>query len=107
VTFSVYQYARFFVGNLTTTANTVVATVPAATQWMIKDVHVTNFLGSAATVNIDMPGSTSGFFGGMSVPGNTSIHWTGLIVLNAGETIQAWSNTATTISVYISGQTGV
>ena len=105
MTFSVYQYVRMC-GILLTTSNATLYTVPALTQAMVKDINVCNPTGAAALFQIQMPGGQP-IFQNTSIPPFTTIHWTGLITLAAGETISGMASVATTVYVIISGQTGV
>jgi hypothetical protein len=104
VTFSVYQYANFAAQLLTTTSATTLNTVPVSTQWMVKDIEVCNSTASAATITLTMAGCL--LFSGMSVPGNQTLHWTGLRVLAATNTIVATAGTANALSISVDGQTG-
>jgi hypothetical protein len=105
MTFSVYQYTRMC-SILLTTSNATLYTVPALTQALVKDINVSNPTGVAANFQLQMPGGQP-IFQNTTIPGGTTIHWTGLITLNAGETISGLASVATTVYVIISGQTGV
>ncbi len=102
--FSTYQYARFVSIGVANSLQTQY-TVPASTQALIKDISACNQTGIAATLTLNMPSGVS-LFNGMSIPPNTTVHWTGLVVLGAGEIIQSNSGTSVAIHLIISGQTG-
>jgi hypothetical protein len=107
MTFSTYQYARFVAQQVTaTSAGTAVYTVPASTQALLKDIIVTNTAGAAETLTLTIGNVTSWIFSAMSVPPNQTVHFTGLIVLNAAEVLDAYASAATGIWLTISGQTG-
>ena len=105
MTFSTYQYARLAAQALTTTGATTIGTVPASTQWMVQDIDVANVTGSAATITLTLGGFS--LFPTITVPANQLLHWTGLYVLNAAETIVATAGTANALTVTAHGQTGV
>ena len=105
MTFSVYQYVRFVATPLLTGGSTLY-TVPASTQAIIKDIDLQNPTGTAATATLQISGGIP-IVQGLSIPGGATVHWTGLIVLNAGEVITAQAGTASSIFATISGQTGV
>jgi hypothetical protein len=107
MTFSTYQYARFAAQQVTATAQgTALITVPASTQYIIKDIVVTNAAAAVESVSLTIGNVTAPIFYAMSVPPNQTVHFTGLIVLNAGEVLDAWASVATGIYITISGQTG-
>lgn len=103
--FSTYQYAAFASQTLTTTSSTTLGTVPASTQWMVKDISVANTTSTAANITISLNGVPILPF--ISLPGNQAVHWTGLVVLAAGQLLTAQAGTANAIAVWVSGQTGV
>lgn len=105
MTFSVYQYANFAAQLLTTNTATTLGTVPAATQWLVKDIEVSNVTGTAATITLALGAAT--IFPAMSVAPNQLIHWTGLRVLAATATIVATAGTANALHISVDGQTGV
>lgn len=104
MSFSTYQYLRM-VGAALAVSPTTVATVPASTQYLIKDIGVTNNTGSAVLVSISVGGVL--IFASMSIPAQSTLHWTGLLVANAAETIVASASVATNVWLVISGQSGV
>jgi hypothetical protein len=107
MTFSTYQYARFAAQQVTATAaGTAIITVPASTQYIIKDIIVTNTAVAAETLYLTIGNLTAPIFWNMSVPPAQTVHFTGLIVLNAAEVLDAYASVATGIYVTISGQTG-
>jgi hypothetical protein len=105
VTFSVYQYVRFVSANITTSLVTLY-TVPAATQAIVKDININNYGVSSVTLSIFQMPNTGAVLQGTVIPAGGTVHWTGLIVLGAGETISAQASAAGTYAT-ISGQTGV
>jgi hypothetical protein len=105
VTFSVYQYVRFAAALLTTGGGTLY-TVPASTQAIVKDIDISNPTATAAVLTLQITGGVP-ILQNISIPGGATVHWTGLIVLNAGEIISGQASVASTLYATISGQTGV
>lgn len=106
MSFSTYQYARFVNQQITTTSPTTIYTVPASTQVLIKDIEVIN---TAANQNFSMTiggGVPLALYGTLMVTGQ-GVHWSGLVVMNAAEVIQAFAGTTSGIWLIISGQTAV
>lgn len=104
MSFSTYQYLRM-VGQAMSTSLTTVATVPASTQYLIKDINITNNTASAINATVSVGGVL--IVANISIPAQSTLHWTGLLVANAAETIQASASVATNVWLAISGQSGV
>lgn len=108
MTFTVVQFKKF-VQSAVTNAQVTIYTVPGASQDVIKDIDITNTTGSAATVSINLvPSGGSAltanlFFALVSVPANSTVHWTGTQVLNTGDFISVISGTNNACNVMISG----
>lgn len=105
--FTTIQFARFFQAALATAATTQYTT-PAARQDVIKDIELCNTTASAitATVNVVPSGGSAGtanqIFSSISIPGNQTFHWTGTIVMNAGDFIST-ATSSTGITATVSG----
>lgn len=81
---------RFASSSALTAALTTYGTVPAGKKWIVRNVHYTNEDASAATlVQISMAGIV---FLLASIAARTTYDWSGFLVLDAGETIQASEN---------------
>jgi len=104
MTFSVYQYANFVAAQLTTTANTVVGTVPASTQWIVKDITITNSGGTSSAAYVIL-GSQVVLYGS-GIVSNQTLHMTGLWVMGAAQQLEAWASVANSLQLSINGQTG-
>ena len=108
MSFSVVQFKKF-VQSLITNAQTTIYTVPAASQDTIKCIDVANTSGSAAlcTVNLVASGGSAGavnqLFPAVSVPPNSTLHWTGTQVLNTGDFISVLSNITNVLNIQVSG----
>jgi len=93
------------------TAVAVLATVPAATQFNVQQIHVANATAAVAVFTLHTvasagtPGVTNIIASSVSVPPNGITQITGLFVLAAGETIQGLQTTAGALTVTITGVT--
>lgn len=91
---------------LTTSAATLY-TVPAATTLSVRNIHVANESTTTAvtvTMSIGTDGAGKRFLGpGLSIPASSSYDWSGLLIVNTGEVIQALASAATSLTVTISG----
>jgi len=90
---------------LLTAAAATQYTVPAATSAILRSVHVANETANAATFNMSIgtDGAGKRLWFGFSIPGNQSFDWSGFIVVNTGEVIQAYSGTASALTLTASG----
>jgi hypothetical protein len=92
VAFTTVQYLRLFQAALATAATTQYTT-PASRQDVIKDMELCNTTGAAITVilNVVPTGGSATtanqVFSSASIPANQTLHWTGTIVMNAGDFI--------------------
>jgi hypothetical protein len=90
---------------LLTGSAATVYTVPASTTATLRNIHVCNETGTAATLtmSIGTDGAGKRLFTGFSVAANDVLDWSGAIVLAAAEVLQAFSGTASALTVVISG----
>jgi len=90
---------------LLTAAAVTQYTVPASTTAILRDIHVANETGTAATFTMSIGTDAAGkrLFMGFSIPGNQSFDWSGFIVMVAAEIIQAYSGTASALTLTTSG----
>lgn len=78
-----------------TGATTTFYTTPASTRTMVKEIDICNTTGGALTVNVHLvpsggaAGTANALLYGVSVGANTTLQWSGVQILNAGDTIQA------------------
>ena len=92
-----------------TTSYATVYTCPADKRAYIKDINVCNTHNNASSAYIAIvpSGQTAGaayeILSNKSVSGNDVYRWTGLQILNAGDTIQVKGSASNEITVYISG----
>ena len=77
-----------------TAGTTTIYTVPALTRALVKDIDLCNTTAGALTINVHLvpsAGSASAanaLFFGASISANTTLQWSGVQVMNAGDTIQ-------------------
>jgi hypothetical protein len=96
-----------------TTSYATVYTCPADKRAYIKDINLCNAHSgnSDASVAIVPTGQTAGvafeIFSEFQMNANTTHRWTGLQIMNAGDTIQVKGSDANHITVYISGAEAV
>lgn len=77
-----------------TAGTTTVYTTPASTRTMVKEIDICNTTGGALTVNVHLvpsggaAGTANALLYGTSINANSTLQWSGVQVLNAGDTIQ-------------------
>lgn len=90
---------------LTTSAATLY-TVPASTTLTVRNIHIANESAIAAvtvTLSIGTDAAGKRFIGGLSIPASSSYDWSGFLIVNAAEVIQALASAVTSLTVTISG----
>lgn len=89
---------------LTTSAVTQY-TVPVGTTATVRSIHAANVSGgyAALTVSLGADGAATRLFAGTSIPTTGVLDWSGMIVLTAGETIQAKSDVGAALVLVVSG----
>lgn len=90
---------------LLTASAATVYTVPASTTAILRSVHVTNETATAATFTMSIGTDAAGkrLWTALTIPGNQAFDWSGFIVLAAAEIIQAFSGTASALTLTNSG----
>lgn len=81
-------------------------TVPAATTTILRHLHVSNVSTSAAyqfTMSIGANAAATQVFSGIYIPAAGTLDWTGFLVLNAADILQALSSTASGLNLTVSG----
>jgi hypothetical protein len=81
---------------LLTAAAATQYTVPAATTTILRNVHVSNETAATATFTLSIGTDAAGkrLWTAVDIPTKSSLDWSGFIVLNAADVIQAFSGTA-------------
>jgi hypothetical protein len=89
---------------LSTSAATIY-TVPASTTTTIRHLHVCNETAGAVllTVSIGIDGAGTRLFKAKSIAANDVLDWPCLVVLTAAEVVQAFADTATAVTIILSG----
>src|SRR3954471_18728036 len=90
---------------LLTAAAATQYTVPASTTAILRSIHVSNETGTAATLTMSIGTDAAGkrLFTAFTVAANDTLDWSGFIVLAAGEVLQAFSGTASALTLTVSG----
>ena len=95
-------------GAITTGAGTLLYTVPTGIRTEVMDIVIANTTAGSLTCSIHLAptgvavGSSNAMFSSVAIPANTTIHWSGIQVLNAGDFIQGIGSSAG-LTVNISG----
>lgn len=82
-----------------------VYTVPGATIAVVRDICVCNESGSTATftLSIGTDGAGKRLYYNVLIPADSTFQRTGNIVLDAAEVLQAYSGTASVLTLTLSG----
>jgi hypothetical protein len=103
--FSTYQYARLSSNLIAVTTSVTLFTVPASTQFIIKDINISNNNATAVNIGLLLLNGAA-LIQNVLVPPQSLLRITGLFVANAGETVAITAGTANAITIIINGQTG-
>lgn len=89
---------------LTASAATVY-TVPASTTALLRHMRVVNTGTVAATITVSIGADAAGtrIWAGQTVQPGGFLDWSGLMVMAAAETLQAYASAASTLTLTISG----
>lgn len=91
------------------TAYSTLYTVPDLTRTYVKDINICNVTANKhyAYVHIVPTGGTPGIDNAIlynyGVDGGTIYNWRGLVIMNAGDTLQVKANDVNALCIYISG----
>lgn len=90
---------------LLTGSAATVYTVPASTVTVLRNIHVCNETGADATLTLSIgtDGSGKRLFRTFNVSANDVMDWSGAIIMAAAEVIQAFSGTASALTLTVSG----
>lgn len=80
-------------------------TCPSSQKAVIRHIHASNPSGSAVTLTISIgtDGATTRIFDAYSMPAGSTLDHFGSHVLEAGEILQAFAGTASTIVLVVNG----
>src|SRR4051794_8825061 len=90
---------------LLTASAATVYTVPALTTATVRNIHVCNETGTAATFTLSLgtDGAGKRLYKAVSIPANESLEVGLSLVLAAAEILQAYSGTASALTLTMSG----
>ena len=87
-------------GAIGTGAGTLLYTVPTGMRTEVMDILIANTTAGSLTCSIHLAptgvavGSSNAMFSSVSIPANTTVHWSGIQCLNAGDFIQGIGSAA-------------
>lgn len=88
------------------TGNGTLYTVPGATTATIRNIHICNTTGTAATISLALNGTAATaancLLSALSIPANGSYDWSGFLVLATGDTLQGLQGTSGALTVTVS-----
>lgn len=89
------------------TSNGTLYTVPADTQLIVRSIHACNTTGASATLSLAINGTAATaancWLEAYPVQADDTYDWSGMLVLEAADTIQGLQGTSGAITVTISG----
>lgn len=96
--------ARIIGPILLTNSTVTLYTVPAATQAIVRSIHIANTSGTAATATLSIGADAAGtrLLGAFSVPANGTYDWSGFLPVAAAETIRGQSGTTNVLTIVVS-----
>ena len=98
-------------GAITTGSGTLLYTVPTGMRTEVNDILIANTTSGSLTCSLHLVptgvavGTSNAVFSSASIPANTTVHWSGIQVLNAGDFIQGIGS-GSGLTVNISGNEG-
>lgn len=98
-------------GSIGTGSGTLLYTVPTGMRTEVNDVLIANTTTGTLSCSIHLVptgvavGVSNAMFSSVSIPSNTTVHWGGLQILNAGDFIQGIGS-GSGLTVNISGSEG-
>jgi len=96
-----------------TTGATTLYTTPASTRTFVKNIDICNVTSGAVTFNVYLvptagtASTSNALFYGAALAANMTVSWTGVQILNAGDTIQILASAGTSVTVTASGAEAV
>lgn len=91
---------KLFQGAITTGAGTLAYTTPTGIRTEVYDVLIANTTSGSLSCSIHLVpvgvavGTSNAMFSSVSIPANTTVHWSGIQCLNAGDFIQGIGSSA-------------
>ena len=86
-------------------STTTMYTVPSSTKAILRNIHIANTTGTAASIKMSIGADAAGtrILGDTVIPANGTYDWTGFMVMEAGETLRATGGTNNALTVTVSG----
>ena len=100
---------KLFQGAITTGSGTLCYVTPTGIRTEVYDVVIANTTTGALTCSLHLApvgvavGTSNAMFSSVSIPANTTVHWSGIQCLNAGDFIQGIGSAAG-LTLNITGQ---
>jgi hypothetical protein len=84
---------------------TTVHTTNTDEQFIVRNMHIANVTGTAATLKLSIGADAIGtrLLGDVSIPANGTYDWSGFLVLESTETLQATGGTDDALTITVSG----
>ena len=84
---------------------TTLHTTNTGEQFIVRNIHIANVTGTAATLKLSIGADAIGtrLLGDVSIPAAGTYDWSGFLVLESDETIQATGGTDDALTATISG----
>lgn len=97
--------ARIIGPILLTSSSVTLYTVPGATTAILRNIHIANTSGTAATARLSIGADAAGtrLLGDLSIPANSTYDWSGFMPVAAVETIRGQSGTTNVLTITVSG----
>lgn len=102
---------KLFQGAITTGSGSLCYTTPTGIRTEVQDILIANTTTGGLTCSLHLAptgvavGSTNAMFSSVPIPANTTVHWSGIQILNAGDFIQGIGSGAG-LTLNISGDEG-
>lgn len=87
------------------TSAATIYTVPGSTTSILRHMRIANTTGTSATItmSIGADAAATRIFDAVSIPGDSVLDWSGFMVMDAAEILQAFQGTSSALTVTISG----
>lgn len=90
-----------------TTGSVTIYTVPAATQMIVRNIHVVSYsaaaVGFSLSINAAASVAASAFFSSFVVPSYGAVDWSGTLSLTATDYLSVLASAASSLSITVSG----
>jgi hypothetical protein len=88
-----------------TASSATIYTVPGSTTAILRNIRVANTTGVVARLTVSIGADAAGtrIWSSVAIPANDALDWSGFMVLAAAETLRAYSDTASALTITVSG----